>query len=709
MPKESLIGVPGSWRCKANVVDTHSIWAEVDFKDHPDIPPEEIRRRVMEEARPKPSAVVSSGHGVHVYWTLRGREDASRGRGQQRIEEMLTLACQHVGGDPHVAEVARLMRLPGSRNTRIPGEDLPVTFEVVEPHAYTLEELENAWLEAAPILPAPVKKDERPKANRQDFAWEGPLEADSELEAMRFQGADGAPTIHYTQLRVAAKLTSEGRPVAEIVGRILAATKKAVEGVEAARGWDWAEEEQSIARMCFDWVNKRMKEDGEDLSHCLPDKLYDGWQKVSARRERPVVTFNRFGACVRGFAWEPKPKSAGAAAMGEAPVVDGNVVRLVSSQEKPQEEAHREQGQEEEQRQESSRRRPVMFSSFDFTAGFVPPDYVVVGVLQRRFLYSCTGATGDGKTTWLLLLAAHVGRGLPLGSHECKKGHVVVLAGENPDDVRMRWIAMAEHLKFDPRTIDVHFVPGVFPIKAIKAMIEKKAEELGCQFALVIVDTSAAYFTGSEENSNAQVGAHARTLRSLVEVPGGPCVVVSCHPTKNADRDNLLPRGGGAYVAEVDGNLICRKAGGDNVSEVHWHGKFRGPDFNPLTFETRQVTTAKLVDSDGQPIPTVVGFPLDETAHSSKRAESRAQEDDLLLLLAEQDGMSLALMAHAAGWISKTGEPYKSKAQRVVERLRTAGLVKNERGDWQLTDAGRKAANRAGARREASKPRWTDT
>src|SRR5215470_3945640 len=45
-------------------------------------------------------------------------------------------------------------------------------------------------------------------------------------------------------------------------------------------------------------------------------------------------------------------------------------------------------------------------SSAEFVAGFVPPDYVVVGLLQRRFLYSNTGQTGAGKTAVTLRLAA---------------------------------------------------------------------------------------------------------------------------------------------------------------------------------------------------------------------------------------------------------------------------------------------------------------
>ena len=76
---------------------------------------------------------------------------------------------------------------------------------------------------------------------------------------------------------------------------------------------------------------------------------------------------------------------------------------------------------------------------------------------------------------------------------------------------------------------------------------------------LVVIDTSAAYFEGDEPNNNAQQGVHAARLRTLIDLPGGPCVLALCHPIKNADRDNLIPYGGGAFLNEVDGNLTCWK------------------------------------------------------------------------------------------------------------------------------------------------------
>jgi hypothetical protein len=259
---------------------------------------------------------------------------------------------------------------------------------------------------------------------------------------------------------------------------------------------------------------------------------------------------------------------------------------------------------------------PLIIPSRDFVAGFTPPDYLIDDILQRRFIYSMTAPTGHGKTAILLRLAAHTALGLPIGEHGIEKGRVLYLAGENPDDIRMRWLAMADQTAFDTETIDAHFIPGTFSIPEMMARIERESRALG-GFDAVTIDTSAAYFDGTEENDNKQMGDHARMLRQLTTLPGAPCVIVACHPTKNASNDNLLPRGGGAFVAEMDGNLVCKKR--DSVVDLHWHGKFRGPDFEPVGFELSTVTCDALKDSKGRSIPTVMAAPLSEKGAKSLR------------------------------------------------------------------------------------------
>jgi AAA domain len=335
---------------------------------------------------------------------------------------------------------------------------------------------------------------------------------------------------------------------------------------------------------------------------------------------------------------------------------------------------------------------PLIVNSAGFLAGFVPPDYLIDGILQRGFCYSATAPTGTGKTAVALGLAAHVAMGMSLDKIDVEKGRVLYLAGENPDDIRMRWIACADKLGFDPDTIEVCFLPGVFKISQIYSRIATEVEKIG-PVALVIVDTSAAYFEGDDENANVQMGNHARRLRSLVNLPGRPCVLVPCHPVKNATADNMVPKGGGSFLNEVDGNLTLAKT--DSTVTLHWQGKFRGPDFAPLSFQLHTVTTDKLVDSKGRPIPSVVATPMSDEERGQADANSRRDEDLVLVTVYGGNRRSLTDIALLLNWTTKQGKPNKSKVNRVMDRLKKAKLVQAERGGaYAVTPKGEKEANR---------------
>jgi hypothetical protein len=209
----------------------------------------------------------------------------------------------------------------------------------------------------------------------------------------------------------------------------------------------------------------------------------------------------------------------------------------------------------------------------------------------------------------------------------------------------------------------------------------------------VVVDTSPAYFAGEDENNNPQMGHHARCLRAFTDLPGGPTVIACCHPVKGADSENLLPRGGGAFLNEVDGNLTASKR--DSIVEIHWQGKFRGPDFSPIGFQLLTTTCTELKDSKGRSIPTVIAKPLTEAARGNIESDQRREEDALLALLLLAPGGSLRSIAEALGWRTITGDPQVFKSQRVAKRLKAHGLVKDGRDGLVLTDKGRDAARKA--------------
>jgi len=343
-----------------------------------------------------------------------------------------------------------------------------------------------------------------------------------------------------------------------------------------------------------------------------------------------------------------------------------------------------------------------ILSSAEFVAGFVPPDYVIEGILQRRFLYSLTGKTGAGKTAILLLVSALVGEGKKLGDREVERGRVLYLAGENPDDARMRWIAMAQQMGFDIDTINVHFVPGVFKLSEMLERVRTEITRIG-SVSLIVIDTSAAFFEGDEENNNVQLGNHARRMRVFTKMPGEPCVITACHPAKNATDDNLIPRGGGAFLAEVDGNLTAHATEGS--VELSTQGKFRGPDFTPQHFQLRTVTHQDLKDSRGRLIPTVVASPLSEQGREEIARAMRSKEDELLVALLDSANQraSKTDLARRLGWKMGNGEPYRVLVSRLLETLRKEKLITIKRGVTALTDEGRKAVEFVCSRNQAKK------
>ena len=334
---------------------------------------------------------------------------------------------------------------------------------------------------------------------------------------------------------------------------------------------------------------------------------------------------------------------------------------------------------------------PLIVSSADFLKDFTPPDYLFDGILQRHFIYSMTALTGSGKTAVALLLAVHVALGRPFGDRFVEQGRVLYLAGENPDDIRMRWLASAEKMDFDPSAIDVHFLPGTPRLSKTVARIRQEVEAIG-PVAMVVIDTSAAYFEGDDENGNVAMGDHARFLRTLVTLPGGPCVLVACHPVKNAAADNLLPRGGGAFLNEMDGNLTCAKT--ETVVQVHWQGKFRGPEFAPLYFQLHTATADTLRDSKGRPIPTVVALPMSEVEMQQAEAGSRNDEDEVLVLMADDRTLSLAGIAGALQWQTKARKPNKARVQRLGDRLKANKLAEMSPRGMTLTARGKKEAGK---------------
>ena len=246
---------------------------------------------------------------------------------------------------------------------------------------------------------------------------------------------------------------------------------------------------------------------------------------------------------------------------------------------------------------------------------------------------------------------------------------------------------LAETYGFNHETIKMHFIDGVIDLAANMARIKEATDQID-DLKLVIVDTAAAYFPGDDSNSNSQQGAYARLLRKLTMLNGLPAVLVNCHPVKNAMRENLLPLGGSAFLNEVDGNLTLWEEA-DKKVQLHWQGKFRGPDFEPLDFELRVAQSDKVHDEDGRLLPSIVAVPLARIAMEASSSTLEADENAVMLAIYDEPTASLDRLAIKCNF-QLDGRPQRSKVHRILKTLSDYKFVaKHRRGKYRLTAKGR--------------------
>ena len=105
----------------------------------------------------QPSIVVDSGHGLHVYWLLKKPEEVD----QVYIEKILKGISTRLGGDT-TYDISRILRLPDSKNLKIPDNPKDVKVVLYSPDKkYCLTDFE--------FLKAPGKKKVKTKSGGKDM------------------------------------------------------------------------------------------------------------------------------------------------------------------------------------------------------------------------------------------------------------------------------------------------------------------------------------------------------------------------------------------------------------------------------------------------------------------------------------------------------------------------------------------------------------
>jgi len=238
---------------RENLRELPCLWAEIDI--HKFGMSVEQAVAILLSCPLPPSLIVSSGRGLHVYWLLSPPlsvtyapfgEDAEK----TRVELVTRSFVRIFRGDPNAVDLTRVLRLPGTHNTK-EGTLLPCRVLEASWTRYELEQVE-AFAALSPVLieaPATAAEPATDLPPDDPYAaygtnWREPFDM-GRLDLMSYQDADNP--IHQTRLKAAASMVQRGELADEaIFDCLLAATHRAA-GLAGER-WDWRREEAAIHR-----------------------------------------------------------------------------------------------------------------------------------------------------------------------------------------------------------------------------------------------------------------------------------------------------------------------------------------------------------------------------------------------------------------------------------------------------------------------------
>lgn len=117
------------------------LWVDLDFKLFKGGKDEALAR--LRDFPLSPTIIINSGYGFHVYWRFREPEQISEPGDVAKIESYLKALANALNADPKSAELARVLRIPGTLNHRDPINPLPVQIVQINSElAYNLSDFD---------------------------------------------------------------------------------------------------------------------------------------------------------------------------------------------------------------------------------------------------------------------------------------------------------------------------------------------------------------------------------------------------------------------------------------------------------------------------------------------------------------------------------------------------------------------------------------
>ena len=192
----------------------------------------------------------------------------------------------------------------------------------------------------------------------------------------------------------------------------------------------------------------------------------------------------------------------------------------------------------------SNRYRYDSFVVNDFSS-WPKLQWMVHGLFHVGSLVMVWGASGAGKTAWLIDLVMSIATGKDWAGRKVERNHILFCAMEGAQGFRERVVAAASHHKFTPDW-ELRFIFEPVDLTDLDRVNGLAAIADRYSIKLVVIDTLAAALAGKvDENSNQQMAAIIDNAKRLSQMTGATVLLThhTGHDTRN-ERGATALRGG---------------------------------------------------------------------------------------------------------------------------------------------------------------------
>lgn len=263
-----------------------------------------------------------------------------------------------------------------------------------------------------------------------------------------------------------------------------------------------------------------------------------------------------------------------------------------------------------------------------------PASYIIKGVLYRNSLCAVIGATGSGKTFFVMDLAYHVAGGVDWRGQRVKQAGVLYIALEGGAGIANRVVALKVYHNAwgegegEPPELYLTMV-SLDLLNDASATSKVIQTALGLKtIGLIVIDTLARAMVGGDENTSVDMGKFIFNLDRIRQETGA-CIMVVHHLGKDASRG---ARGHSSLRAAIDTEIeVTKLPGGSRAAKITKQKE--GAAEAEFHFE---LDVANLgMDEDGDAITSCICLPTDGLAGTTRKQQIPRAAQTLLRALQE--------------------------------------------------------------------------